>query len=277
MTFVFPSAVAFKNPRHQSNTDSLVWAVPKPCCIGRTSQESQVSLGKPGMSKPLRPSHQSPLSRSGSCPVLRKPAHSGHPGPGRGPTAPSHSPTNLMATGSNVWAWKSWMGAEHQLGTSKSEFRLWAPAAAIRPAPTESLHSLPRGLPSCFPSHCSKSMAPPPTPAQTAPCLLPLERRPLLEAGQSSASPWSSPGHASHVSHASEPQELRPASPSASCGSVSPTGAPEAPPTRIAVVGAGPVGLWIAVLLARAHARIFQTSTGFRISRHPQAPVINVT
>ena len=183
-----------------------------------------------------------------------------------------------MATGCNVWAWKSWMGAEHPLGASKSECRVWGRAPAIRPAPTEGLpHSLPHGLPSCLPSHCSKSMAPPPpNPAQTAPCLLPLERRPLLEAGPSSASPWSSPSHG-HVSHAREPQELRAASPSASCGSVSPTGAPEAPPTRIAVVGAGPVGLWIAVLLARAHARIFQTSTGFRISRHPQAPVINVT
>eukprot|EP00435_Cladocopium_sp_Y103_P048666 s1358_g14.t1 len=208
----------------------------------------------------------------------RKPGHSGHSGhAGRGPTAPSHSPTSLMATGSNVWAWKSWMGSEHQLGTSKSDFRLWAPAAPVRPAPTESLphslpHSLPQKLPSCFPS--SKSVAS--NPAQTAPCLLPLERRPLREAGPGSASPWSSPSHASHVSHASEPQELRAASPSASCGSVSPMGAPETPPTRIAVVGAGPVGLWIAVLLARAHARIFQTSTGFRISRHPQAPVINV-
>lgn len=81
-----------------------------------------------------------------------------------------------------------------------------------------------------------------------------------------------------------------PTSPSASSaglsiGSVSPkfqSGSPKAPvqpvvpPTRVAVVGAGPVGLWIAVLLARAHARFFQTSSGIRISRHPQAPVINV-
>lgn len=46
--------------------------------------------------------------------------------------------------------------------------------------------------------------------------------------------------------------------------------------TRVAVIGAGPVGLWIAVLLARAHARFFHTSSGFRISRLPQAPSINV-
>ncbi|CAE7192766.1 unnamed protein product [Symbiodinium pilosum] len=45
---------------------------------------------------------------------------------------------------------------------------------------------------------------------------------------------------------------------------------------RVAIVGAGPVGLWVAVLLARAHARLFSTSSGFRITRLPGAPEINV-
>ena len=47
------------------------------------------------------------------------------------------------------------------------------------------------------------------------------------------------------------------------------------PRVRVAIVGAGPVGLWVAVLLARAHARLFSTSSGFRISRLPGAPAIH--
>ena len=113
------------------------------------------------------------------------------------------------------------------------------------------------------------------------PCLLPLEA--LSPPVASTASPFRN-------------REMMPTSPSASSaglsiGSVSPKFQTEGSPkglqtpgqeplvpgtTRVAVVGAGPVGLWIAVLLARAHARFFQTSSGFRISRHPQAPVINV-
>ena len=45
---------------------------------------------------------------------------------------------------------------------------------------------------------------------------------------------------------------------------------------RVAVVGAGPVGLWVAVLLARASAKLFPTQQGFRISRQEQAPSIDV-
>eukprot|EP00931_Biecheleriopsis_adriatica_P118814 TRINITY_DN94131_c0_g1_i1.p1 TRINITY_DN94131_c0_g1~~TRINITY_DN94131_c0_g1_i1.p1 ORF type:complete len:710 (+),score=137.03 TRINITY_DN94131_c0_g1_i1:152-2281(+) len=47
-------------------------------------------------------------------------------------------------------------------------------------------------------------------------------------------------------------------------------------PARVAIIGAGPVGLWIAVMLAREHAHLFLTAKGFRISRPPQAPIINV-
>ena len=49
------------------------------------------------------------------------------------------------------------------------------------------------------------------------------------------------------------------------------------PRARVAIVGAGPVGLWVAVLLARAHSRLFFTSSGFRIKRLPGAPHINVS
>ena len=52
---------------------------------------------------------------------------------------------------------------------------------------------------------------------------------------------------------------------------------PTPAPARIAIIGAGPVGLWVAVLLARAHARFFYTSSGYRITRQPQAPLINVS
>eukprot|EP00930_Biecheleria_cincta_P068695 TRINITY_DN5642_c0_g1_i1.p1 TRINITY_DN5642_c0_g1~~TRINITY_DN5642_c0_g1_i1.p1 ORF type:complete len:696 (-),score=80.27 TRINITY_DN5642_c0_g1_i1:80-2167(-) len=51
---------------------------------------------------------------------------------------------------------------------------------------------------------------------------------------------------------------------------------PEQPPARVAVVGAGPVGLWIAVLLARVHARLLLTSSGVKIERPPTAPIIDV-
>eukprot|EP00929_Paragymnodinium_shiwhaense_P054301 TRINITY_DN27200_c0_g1_i1.p1 TRINITY_DN27200_c0_g1~~TRINITY_DN27200_c0_g1_i1.p1 ORF type:complete len:641 (+),score=122.38 TRINITY_DN27200_c0_g1_i1:161-2083(+) len=47
-------------------------------------------------------------------------------------------------------------------------------------------------------------------------------------------------------------------------------------PVRIAIVGAGPVGLWIAVLLARQHARLFTTQTSVRISKKPLAPEITI-
>eukprot|EP00927_Polykrikos_kofoidii_P030098 TRINITY_DN25957_c0_g1_i1.p1 TRINITY_DN25957_c0_g1~~TRINITY_DN25957_c0_g1_i1.p1 ORF type:complete len:770 (+),score=104.31 TRINITY_DN25957_c0_g1_i1:90-2399(+) len=47
-------------------------------------------------------------------------------------------------------------------------------------------------------------------------------------------------------------------------------------PARVAIVGGGPVGLWVAVMLARQNARLFCTQEGFRISRLPLAPVVNV-
>ena len=52
--------------------------------------------------------------------------------------------------------------------------------------------------------------------------------------------------------------------------------APPAPGARVAVVGAGPVGLWTAVLLSRASAKLFKTQQGFRIRRAEQAPSIDV-
>jgi len=113
------------------------------------------------------------------------------------------------------------------------------------------------------------------------PCLLPLEAlQPPPVA--STTSPFrnremmekTSPGNASSagLSIGSVSPKFQSGSPKTPVTTVEPL----VPPTRVAVVGAGPVGLWIAVLLARAHARFFQTSSGFRISRHPQAPVINV-
>lgn len=47
-------------------------------------------------------------------------------------------------------------------------------------------------------------------------------------------------------------------------------------PVRVAVIGAGPVGLFVAVLLAREHARLSRTSTEVRISRQALAPYIRV-
>lgn len=55
-----------------------------------------------------------------------------------------------------------------------------------------------------------------------------------------------------------------------------PVGPLEQAPARVAVIGAGPVGLWIAVLLARAHARLFLTTSGVKMERPPTAPIINV-
>mmetsp|Transcript_101208 Transcript_101208/g.179746 ORF Transcript_101208/g.179746 Transcript_101208/m.179746 type:complete len:735 (+) Transcript_101208:99-2303(+) len=45
---------------------------------------------------------------------------------------------------------------------------------------------------------------------------------------------------------------------------------------KVAVIGAGPVGLWVALLLARKHAQLFSTTAGFRISRPPLAPTVTV-
>eukprot|EP00746_Dinoflagellata_sp_MGD_P156490 gnl/MRDRNA2_/MRDRNA2_85846_c0_seq1.p1 gnl/MRDRNA2_/MRDRNA2_85846_c0~~gnl/MRDRNA2_/MRDRNA2_85846_c0_seq1.p1 ORF type:complete len:522 (+),score=87.96 gnl/MRDRNA2_/MRDRNA2_85846_c0_seq1:57-1568(+) len=51
---------------------------------------------------------------------------------------------------------------------------------------------------------------------------------------------------------------------------------PGARPARVAIIGAGPVGLWAAVLICRDHARLFTTSTTTRIAKAPLAPVVNV-
>ena len=48
------------------------------------------------------------------------------------------------------------------------------------------------------------------------------------------------------------------------------------PPTRVAIVGAGPTGLWLAVLLARKHASFANSSRGAVISRNANAPTIHV-
>ena len=204
-------------------------------------------------------SYRSSFSRSGSCPVLRKTGPRGPVGP-VGPVGPSHSPSILMATGCNLWVPKSNAGV-HRLGVSQtSGFKRDSPTMPSLSSPTLSGAKTDKG-------------------SGGGSCLLPLEASPKLGSIQPMAS--TSPSR----------REMMPTSPSASSaglsiGSVSPkfqTGnktpiplEPVVPPTRVAVVGAGPVGLWIAVLLARAHARFFQTSSGFRISRHPQAPVINV-
>ena len=219
------------------------------------------------------------LSRSGSCPVLRKMGPVGPVGPAD-PRAPSHSPSILMATGCNLWVPKSWTASEHRLGDSQTKVS----------SQTSQTFKRDSSMPSLVPSGPSS-----PTFARGAkmsdkidrsgagpcgPCLLPLEAL-----SQPPVASTTSPFRNREMMEKASPGN---ASSGLSIGSVSPKfqteGSPKGPPgqeplvppTRVAVVGAGPVGLWIAVLLARAHARFFQTSSGFRISRHPQAPVINV-
>lgn len=52
---------------------------------------------------------------------------------------------------------------------------------------------------------------------------------------------------------------------------------PGARPARVAIVGAGPVGMWIAVMLCREHAQIVDTCSGApRIHRPPSAPTVDV-
>ena len=113
----------------------------------------------------------------------------------------------------------------------------------------------------------------------------PAPERPRLWA-QSQPTLWRSAGSAKTSLDASRPRAPNsadgsklgfrsPSSPTAELSSK--TSEAEGAPVRVAVVGAGPVGLWIAVVLARAHAKFFHTSGGFRISRLPHAPLINVT
>ena len=212
------------------------------------------------------------LSRSGSCPVLRKTGPVGPVGPAD-PRAPSHSPSILMATGCNLWVPKSWTASEHRLGDSHTKVSSQTSQTFKRDSSMPSLSCL--SSPTFSGAKIDKIDR-----GSGAGPLLPLEA--LSPPVASTTSPFrnremmpTSPGNASSAG--------------LSIGSVSPKfqteGSPKGPPgqepppvppTRVAVVGAGPVGLWIAVLLARAHARFFQTSSGFRISRHPQAPVINV-
>ena len=45
---------------------------------------------------------------------------------------------------------------------------------------------------------------------------------------------------------------------------------------KIAIIGAGPVGLWLAVLIGRETARINATSSGIRIDRLPHSPKIDI-
>jgi hypothetical protein len=45
---------------------------------------------------------------------------------------------------------------------------------------------------------------------------------------------------------------------------------------RIAIVGAGPAGLWLAVLLARKHATLTLTGNAVKITRNSHAPQIDV-
>lgn len=49
-------------------------------------------------------------------------------------------------------------------------------------------------------------------------------------------------------------------------------------PARVAVVGAGPVGLWVSILMAREHAHLVDTFGGAapRITRPPSAPTIDL-
>jgi len=52
---------------------------------------------------------------------------------------------------------------------------------------------------------------------------------------------------------------------------------PGARPARVAIVGAGPVGMWIAVMLCHEHARIVDTCSGApRIHRPPSAPTVDI-
>lgn len=217
------------------------------------------------------------LSRSGSCPVLRKTGPVGPVGPAD-PRAPSHSPSILMATGCNLWVPKSWNASEHRLvGDSQTKVSSQTSQTFKRDSSMPSLSCL--SSPTFSGAKIDKIDRGPGA-GPCGPCLLPLEA--LSPPVASTTSPFrnremmekTSPGNASSagLSIGSVSPKFQSGSPKTPVTTVEPL----VPPTRVAVVGAGPVGLWIAVLLARAHARFFQTSSGFRISRHPQAPVINV-
>lgn len=48
------------------------------------------------------------------------------------------------------------------------------------------------------------------------------------------------------------------------------------PPAKVAIIGAGPTGLWLAVLLARKHCNLAHGPHGLTVARHAAAPTIHV-
>lgn len=226
---------------------------------------------------PSRPHHArnplhppSSLARSGSCPAKPKPSVQMH-----------EVQTPVIVEGSNVWAAKR-SGSEFQarLGVWAMK-RQWSEATLTKPSPVLALReelvspfqkSQPHKRGSCGTSAiwhigsrkaCIQGWEPlsPQREQKEQVLAAPLHRLPAAQAAHGSPSPVKSP-------RLTAPPLLPPQS--------SPPREDAVPRARVAIVGAGPVGLWVAVLLARAHARLFFTASGFRIKRLPGAPDINV-
>ena len=225
---------------------------------------------------PSRPHHArnplhppSSLARSGSCPAKPKPSVQMH-----------EVQTPVIVEGSNVWAAKR-SGSEFQarLGVWAMK-RQWSEATLTKPSPVLALReelvspfqkSQPHKRGSCGTSAiwhigsrkaCIQGWEPlsPQREQKEQVLAAPLHRLPAAQAAHGSPSPVKSP-------RLTAPPLLPPQS--------SPPREDAVPRARVAIVGAGPVGLWVAVLLARAHARLFFTASGFRIKRLPGAPDIN--
>lgn len=231
------------------------------------------------MALPSRPHHtRSPLhapfslARSGSCPAKLKPSVQ----------TPEVQTPVIVAEGSNVWATKR-SGSEFQarLGVWAMK-RQWSEATLTKPSSVLTVKeevlspfgkSQPQKRGSCGTSAiwqmgsrkaCIQGWEPLSPQREQKEQVLPsqlLRRLPAAHAPHS-ASRVKSPSLTAPV------PLLPPQS--------SPPREDAVPRARVAIVGAGPVGLWVAVLLARAHARLFFTASGFRIKRLPGAPDINV-
>ncbi|OLP98432.1 hypothetical protein AK812_SmicGene19088 [Symbiodinium microadriaticum] len=215
-------------------------------------------------------SNTSIASESGSCPAKPKPSVQMH-----------EVQTPVIVEGSNVWAAKR-SGSEFQarLGVWAMK-RQWSEATLTKPSPVLALReelvspfqkSQPHKRGSCGTSAiwhigsrkaCIQGWEPlsPQREQKEQVLAAPLHRLPAAQAAHGSPSPVKSP-------RLTAPPLLPPQS--------SPPREDAVPRARVAIVGAGPVGLWVAVLLARAHARLFFTASGFRIKRLPGAPDINV-
>ena len=252
---------------------------------------------------PLHPFHaQSPfrqrtsISRSGSCPTLSKSKP-------RAPAQETQSPL-IVAKGSNVWAihasdarhrrpdvWTLQMGQAPtkaglvQENEAASPLRSWKTPVSACAFPPEWQRELARPCRSdsdlrreACKSVCEPARANPNQPTDRNW----LWQRPGPEQALQAAievdnsHTASSPASGSPNSTSRKQRAIAPVQASRSPASSPLSGTNDALSIRVAIVGAGPVGLWVAVLLARAHARLFSTSSGFRITRLPGAPEINV-